>query len=140
MANTLRLEIVTPDAKTFDDDVDMVVLPGAEGEMGIYPMHVPLMTRIKPGELRVLKNGHETALVVGDGFVEITQTRVSVLTDMAVEESGIDEDALVKAIERAESAMLEKQLLNDEEIATVEASLERSLAQLHFKRRKQQQH
>ena len=134
---TLHLEIVTPDAKTFDDDVDMVVLPGVEGEMGIYPMHVPLMTRIKPGELRVVKGGREMAMVVGDGFVEITQTHVSVLTDMAVEESGIDEDALTKAIERAEASMSEKQILNDEEIATVEASLERSLAQLHFKRRKQ---
>ena len=139
MANTLRLEIVTPDAKTFDDNVDMVVLPGFEGEMGIYPMHAPLMTRIKPGELRVLKDGRETAMVVGDGFVEITQTHVSVLTDLAVEESGIDENALTKAIESAEASMRERQLLNDEEIATVEASLEKSLAQLHFKRRRQGQ-
>ena len=136
MASTLHLEIVTPDAKMFDDEVDMVVLPGMEGEMGIYPMHVPLMTRLKPGELRVLKNGRETAMVVGDGFVEITQTRVAVMTDLAIEESDIDENAVVKAIERAEASMRERQLLNDEEIALVESTLERSLAQLHFKRRK----
>jgi F-type H+-transporting ATPase subunit epsilon len=137
MANTLRLEIVTPDAKTFDADVDMVVLPGVEGEMGVYPMHVPFMTRIKPGELRVLQRGQENAYVVGDGFVEITQTHVSVLTDMALQEAGIDEEAVQKAIERAEAALREKQGLDDEEIATVTASLERSLAQLRFKRRKQ---
>ena len=136
MASTLHLEIVTPDAKMFDDEVDMVVLPGMEGEMGIYPLHVPLMTRLKPGELRVLKNGRETAMVVGDGFVEITQTRVAVMTDLAIEESDIDENAVVKAIERAEASMRERQLLNDEEIALVESTLERSLAQLHFKRRK----
>ena len=139
MANTLRLEIVTPDAKTFDDDVEMVVLPGVEGEMGIYPMHAPLMTQIQPGELRLYKDGRETAMVVGDGFAQITQTHVSVLTDLAIEESNIDVHAVETAIERAEASMRERQLLNDEEIATVEASLEKSLVQLHFKRRRQGQ-
>jgi len=136
MANTLHLEIVTPDVKAFDDDVDLVVLPGIEGEMGIYPMHVPLMTQIKPGELRLFKNGRETAMVVGDGFAQITQTQVTVLTDMAIEESDIDVHSVEKAIERAEASMRERQLLNDEEIATVEASLEKSIAQLHFKKRR----
>jgi F-type H+-transporting ATPase subunit epsilon len=83
---TLKLEIVTPETKAYSDDVDMVVLPGVEGEMGIYPMHVPLMTQIKPGELMVTKGGQRSYLAVGEGFVEITQTSVSVLTDMAIEE------------------------------------------------------
>lgn len=136
MATTLRLEIVTPDARTFDDDVDMVVLPGIEGEMGIYPMHVPLMTELKPGELRVIKDGQETAMAVGQGFVQITQTHVSVLTDMAIAESAIDENAVQKAIEQAQAAMEKQQAMSDEEIATVEASLEKSLAQMHVKKRK----
>ncbi len=135
MANTIRLEIVTPEARTFSDDVDMVVLPGVEGEMGIYPMHVPLMTELKPGELRVLKNGRETALAVGEGFVEVTATHVSVLTDMAIEESAIDENAVQEAIARAEAAMREDQHMSDEGVALVRANLNKSFAQLHVKRR-----
>ncbi len=131
---TLRLEIVTPEAKAYSDDVDMVVLPGIEGEMGILPMHVPLMTELKPGELRITKNGQETFLAVGEGFVEITGERVSVMTDMAVEEKAIDEAAVQAAIERAEKRMREEHL-GDEEVASVQAAIQKSLAQLHLKRR-----
>ena len=63
----LILEIVTPEAKTFSGEVDMVVLPGVEGELGILPMHVPLMTQLLPGEVRILQGGKETDLVVGTG-------------------------------------------------------------------------
>ena len=91
MAATLRLEIVTPEAKAYSEDVEMVTLPGAEGELGVYPNHVPLLTTLKPGELRVLKGGRETFLAVGEGFVEIKADAVSVLTDMALEASQIDE-------------------------------------------------
>ena len=132
---TLRLEIVTPEAKAFSDDVDMVVLPGVEGELGILPQHVPLMTQLKPGELRVTKNGQETFLAVGEGFVEITGERVSVMTDMAVEEKAIDEAAVQAAMERAEKRMREEHL-GDEEVAAVQAAIQKSLAQLHLKRRR----
>ncbi len=132
---TLRLDIVTPEAKTFSDDVDMVVLPGIEGEMGILPMHVPLMTQLAPGELKVTRKGQEFYLAVGEGFVEITQTSVSVLTDMAVKEDAIDENAVQTAIQRAQTALADKNLAG-EELASVEASLQRSLAQLHVKRRR----
>ncbi len=135
MANTLRLEIVTPEASAYSDDVDMVVLPAIEGEMGVYPMHVPLMTELKPGELRLIKGGQVTAMAVGSGFVEITATHVSVLTDMAIEASAIDENAVQKAIERAEAAMRDAQKMSDEEHALVEATLEKFIAQLHVKRR-----
>ena len=136
MANTLRLEIVTPQEKAYSDDVAMVVIPGVEGEMGIYPMHIPVMTEIKPGELKIIKDGVESDFAVGEGFVEITQTSVTVLTDMAVAESAIDERAVEKAIERAQSALHHAEALNAEEIATTEASLEKSLVQLHLKRRR----
>ncbi len=136
MSNTLRLEIVTPEARTYSDDVDLVVLPGVEGELGVFPQHVPLLTELKPGELRVLKNGQELALAVGEGFVEITATHVSVLTDMAIEESAIDENAVQAAIDRAEAAMRDQQHLGAEEMATVQASLQKSLAQLKVKRRR----
>ena len=136
MANTLRLEIVTPLEKAYSDDVAMVVIPGVEGEMGIYPMHIPVMTEIKPGELRILKDGQESDFAVGEGFVEITQTSVTVLTDMAIAESAIDERAVEKAIERAQAALRHAEAMNAEEIATTEAALEKSLVQLHLKRRK----
>jgi F-type H+-transporting ATPase subunit epsilon len=132
---TLKLEIVTPETKAYSDDVDMVVLPGVEGEMGIYPMHVPLMTQIKPGELMVTKGGQRSYLAVGEGFVEITQTSVSVLTDMAIEEQAIDEGAAEAAVKRAQEAMASKDL-GGEESAAVQAALMKSLAQLHVKRRR----
>ncbi len=136
MAKTLRLEIVTPEAQTYSDDVDHVVLPSALGELGIYPNHVPLLTELQPGELRVIKNGQESALAVGEGFAEITATHVSVLTDMAIEEANINEEAVQAAIARAEAAIRERDKLNAEELATVEAALQKSLAQLRVKRRR----
>ena len=105
MASTLRLEIVTPESKAYSDDVDHVVLPAAEGEIGVYPMHVPLMTQILPGELAVTKGIHTYYLAVGEGFVEITQDRVNVLVDMAIEEKAIDESAAAAAVKRAEDAL-----------------------------------
>src|SRR5436190_20116953 len=107
MANTLRLEIVTPEEKIYSEDVNMVTLPGTEGELGIYPNHVPVLTALKPGELRVLKGGREDFLAVGEGFVEITGTRVSVLTDLALEASQIDVGAAEAAVARAQAAMKE---------------------------------
>jgi len=132
---TLRLEIVTPEAKTYSDDVDSVVIPGVDGELGILPLHVALMTQLLPGELRITKDGQETRLAVGEGFVEVTGKTVSVLTDMAVPESDIDESAAEEAIRRAEAAMKEEHL-DEEGLANVQASLLKSLAQLRVKRRR----
>jgi F-type H+-transporting ATPase subunit epsilon len=131
----VRLEIVTPEAKTFSDNVDSVVIPGVEGELGVLPMHAPLMTLLEPGELRVMKNGEETRLAVGEGFVEITQEKIAVLTDMAVKESDIDEAAADEAIRRAEEAMRGERM-SDEEQATTKAALMRSLALIKVKRRR----
>jgi F-type H+-transporting ATPase subunit epsilon len=132
---TLKLEIVTPEAKIFSEDVEIVYVPGVDGELGILPKHIPLMTMIKPGELRVTSNGKETFLAVGEGFVEVTAESVTVLTDMAVEEQSIDETAAEAAVKRAQEA-LRGEHLGDEEVASVQASLQKSLAQLHVKRRR----
>jgi F-type H+-transporting ATPase subunit epsilon len=134
MAGTLRLEIVTPEKTAYAEDVEMVTLPGSEGELGVYPNHVPLLTTLNPGELRVLKGGKETFLAIGEGFVEITASTVSVLTDMALEPSVIDESAAEAAVARAQAAM--KDDLGKEEVASVQASLQKALAQLHVKRRR----
>src|SRR5436190_10572087 len=134
MAGTLRLEIVTPEKTAYSEDVEMVTLPGSEGELGVYPNHVPLLTTLNPGELRVLKGGRESFLAIGEGFVEITGSSVSVLTDMALEPAVIDESAAEAAVARAQAAM--KEDLGAEEVAAVHASLQKALAQLHVKRRR----
>ena len=134
MANTLKLEIVTPEAKTYSEDVEMVTLPGSEGEMGIYPMHVPLMTQIVAGEISIRKGGQEHFFAVGEGFVEITAERVAVLTDMAINADDIDEARAEEARKRAEARLRER--LSEEEMATVTASLAHSTAQLQVKHRR----
>ena len=133
MPNTLKLEIVTPDARIYSEDVDMVTLPGVEGEMGIYPMHVPLMTQIVAGEMSVRKDGRDFFLAVGEGFAEITGERVAILTDMAIKAENIDEAKAEEARKRAEARMAEK--LDDEQSALVSAALAHSIAQLKVKRR-----
>jgi F-type H+-transporting ATPase subunit epsilon len=133
MANTLKLEIVTPEAVTYSDFVDMVTLPGVDGELGIYPQHVPLMTQIVPGELVVRKGGDEQLLAVGAGFVEITGEGVSVLTDMAIAADNIDEAKAEEARLRAVGRLAEK--VTAEEEAAARASLANSVAQLNVKRR-----
>ena len=135
MAGTLKLEIVTPEARTYSDDVEMVTLPGVEGEMGIYPQHVPLMTQVVPGEIAVRKNGQDFYLAVGDGFVEITGERVAILTDMALRFDQIDEIKAEEARRRAEARLAEH--IDDEECAAVQAALANATAQLNVKRRRQ---
>ena len=133
MAATLKLEIVTPDSKVYSEDVDMVTLPGVEGEMGIYPQHVPLLTQIAAGEVIARKDGQDHSLAVGDGFVEITGDHVAIMTDMAISAENIDEANAEAARRRAEERLKEK--MGAEEAAVVSASLANSLAQLRVKRR-----
>ena len=130
---TLKLEIVTPEAKIYSEDVDMVTLPGIEGEMGIYPMHIPLMTQIAHGEIIARKDGVDHYLATGEGFVQITGDRVAILTDMAIKADDIDEMKAEEARKKAEARLAEK--LTDEETATVQAALFHSLTQLNVKRR-----
>jgi len=129
----LKLEIVTPEAVAYSETVDMVVLPGAAGELGVLAGHEPLMTTIVPGELRVIRGSEETVMAVGTGFAEITGESVRVLADMALRTDQIDEAAAVEARKRAEQRLAEK--LSDEEIAIVEASLQKALVQIEVKRR-----
>jgi len=131
----LKLEIVTPEAKIYSDDVDTVVLPGSEGDLGPLPEHAPLLTALTAGELKVVKDGKESVLAVGEGFVEITPTSVSVLTDMAVNEADIDETAAEAAMKRAQEALKDSQI-SAEDQASAEAVMLKSLAQLKVKRRK----
>jgi F-type H+-transporting ATPase subunit epsilon len=134
MTETLKLEIVTPTEIAFSADVEMVTLPAVEGQMGVYPAHVRVITRIEPGEIIVQSNGRDRFLAVGEGLVEVTPTNVSIVTDMAIAAENIDEAQAEEARARAAARLREK--ISDEEVATVNASLVRSLAQLQVKRRK----
>ena len=133
MASTLKLEIVTPEAITFFDDVDMVTLTGSDGEMGILPQHMPLMTQLVSGEITANKGGQNIFLAVGDGFVQVTGDRVSILADMAIRAENIDEAAAEEARKRAEARLAQK--LTDEDAAMVQAMIAHALTQLQVKRR-----
>jgi F-type H+-transporting ATPase subunit epsilon len=133
MADTLKLQIVTPDGEAYSENVDMVTLPGVEGQLGVYPQHVPLMTQMSPGEIIVRKDNHDYYLAVGEGLIEVMGDHVAVLTDLAIASEKIDEAKVEEARQRAEARLKEK--LSDEEVASINASLARSVAQLRVKRR-----
>jgi len=133
---TMLLEIVTPEGVSFSSQVDEVLLPGTEGELGILPMHAPLITTIIPGELVVRSGGKTSYLVVGDGFAEIDQRHVAVLTDMAVEEDDIDEDAVQKAMDKAQKSLEEADKVDAEQSAMLQAAIQKSMVQLRMKRRR----
>jgi F-type H+-transporting ATPase subunit epsilon len=134
MSETLRLEIVTPQEVAFSEDVHMVTFPAVEGEIGVYPQHTRLITQLVPGEILVTKDGQERSLAVGEGLVEVTHDRVSIVTDMAIAADRIDEAKVEEARARAAARLLDK--ISDEEVATVNGSLARALAQLQVKRRR----
>ncbi len=134
---SLKLSIVTPETVAFADQVDSVVLPGFDGELGVLESHVPLVTNLQPGELVFRKSGKEVHLAVGEGFVEITQHEVNVLADLAIEEEGIQEDMVEKALQSAQKALEDKGADHTpEEVAALQASIAKSLAQLKVKRRR----
>ena len=134
MASTLKLRIVTPEVIAMDEDVEMVTLPAVEGEMGVLPDHVPLITQMVPGAMIVRKGGKDQYMAVGEGLVDVGAHHVSILTDMAIASDHIDEAKAEEARQRAAARLNEK--LSSEELAATNASLLRSLAQLHVKRRK----
>ncbi len=135
----LTLDIVTPEKKCFSGEVENVYLPGTEGEIGILPGHVPLVTGINPGELRYSVNGQVEELAIGAGFVEVSQEKVTVLTDLAVTDAEIDEAKVEEAMKRAEEALTKiGHSENTEEVAALQASISRSMAQLKLKRKRRQ--
>jgi len=129
----MKLQIVTPEAVVYSADVEMVTLPAVDEQIGIYPNHVPLLTRVTPGEMIVRRNGADEFLAVGGGLVAVTGDEVGIVTDMAVQVKDIDEATAEEARQRAAARLRDK--ISDEEVATVNASLARSLAQLKVKRR-----
>ena len=132
----LTLEIVTPEDRVYSDTVDTVVIPTLEGEIGILPGHIPLLTQVADGELRVTKGSETKGLVVGSGFAQIDGDRVKVLAEFAINEAQIDENAEEKAIQRAEESLKGREKLDSAEIERLEALVRFSVAQLGVKRKR----
>lgn len=129
---SLRLEIVTAERQVYSDEVDVVIAPGIEGQLGILPNHAPLMTMLQPGELVVRKSGEETFLAISGGFLEVFQNKVVVLADTAERAEEID-------INRAEAARQHAQQQLETlgaDLAVAEAALRRALARLKVADRK----
>jgi len=132
----LHLDIVTPEKKIFSDTVENVYLPGADGEMGILPQHASLVTALQAGELRYLHNDQVVTLAIGSGFAEVSHTKVTVLTDMALGEDEIDEAQTEAAIKRAEEKLAGiDHSMDAEEVAYLQNVISRSTAALRFKRK-----
>jgi F-type H+-transporting ATPase subunit epsilon len=131
----IQLDIITPEREAYSEEVDSVVLPGVEGEMGALTGHEPLMTLIHPGELRVIQGGETRHLAVGEGIVEVTAAKVTVLTEMALQEEEIDEGEVEQALKRAQEALAEKED-GSEEAEMLMASIQQSMAKLNLKRRR----
>ena len=129
----LHLKIVTPEKLIFNEEVSQVNVSTEEGQLGILPNHANLMAKLEPGELVIKKNSKIETLAVGDGFLQISNNQLTIMTDLAVNEGDIDEKVVEEAKKRAEQALT--QTLSDEEYAETLANLEKSLAQLRIKRR-----
>lgn len=131
----LTLEIVTPEARVFSDTIETVVIPTVQGEIGILPGHIPLLTQIEHGELRVTRLGKTESLAVSGGFAQVDGDRVSVLAEFAITEEKIDVDAAEKAMHRAEEALKNPSKLEPAELDRLEGVLRFSIAQISLKRR-----
>lgn len=131
---SLTLEIVTPEARVYTDTIDSVVIPTTAGEIGVLPGHLPLLSQIEDGELRVTKNGQTHRLAVGGGFVEIEADRVHVLAERAITEEKIDETAVEEAMRRAEQQIREAAHMDPDQFEHLQELIRFSGVQLALKR------
>ncbi len=132
----LTLEIVTPEAKVYSDTIDSVVIPTVEGEIGVLPGHIPLLTQVEDGELRVTKGATTELLVVSGGFAQIDGDRVRVLAENAINEEKIDENAVEAALKRAEEQLREAKDMDPQQYEQLQSMVRYSGVQLAVKRRK----
>ncbi len=125
----IRVDIVTAERSVYSEDVDMVVAPGVEGQLGVLPKHTPLMTTLQPGELRLKKGGEEVSLSVTGGFLEVRPDRVIVLADAAERAEEIDLARAEEAKQRAEKRLTERRAAGTDE-TRAEAALRRAITRL----------
>jgi F-type H+-transporting ATPase subunit epsilon len=132
----LTLEIVTPEARVFSDTIDTVVIPTVDGEIGILPGHIPLLTQVQDGELRVTKGTVVSFLAVGGGFAQVSGDKVSILAERAITEDKIDEKAVENALQRAEQAIKDAKDMDPAEFEHLQNLVRFSGTQLALKRRR----
>lgn len=130
----LRLEVITPERRVFEDEVDMVIVPGSEGMLGILPHHAPLFTGLGAGEMRVKKGTIEYAFTVFGGFMDVRDGRVTILTDVAERAEEIDERRAAEAREQARKTLEAPPSAADE--ARARAALQRSLVRIRVAERR----
>jgi len=140
MANTIHVDVVSAEESIFSGEAEFVVLPGEAGELGIYPRHTPLITRIKPGEVRIKPagGGEEELIFVAGGILEVQPAIVTVLADTAIRGQDLDEAKAQEAMARAEEAR--KNARDKQEVATVEAEVAMLAAQLAAIRKLRKKH
>ena len=118
----MRLEIATAERLVYSEDVDVVVAPGVEGELAVLPHHAPLLTELKPGEMRVVKDGEDTYMAVSGGFMEVMTNKVTILADTAEQSDEIDLERAEQALKLAQEQMAE---------APADMDLQAALASMH---------
>ena len=130
MANTIHVDVVSVEEQIYSGDAEFVVLPGVEGELGVYPRHTPLFTQIKPGAVRIKvpDREQEEFVYVQGGFLEVQPNRVTVLADTAIRAHDLDEAKAIEAKKRAEEALANKDTA--ENLAAAQAELSAALAQI----------
>ena len=132
----IHLEVITPERRVYEDDVDMVIAPGSEGYLGILPHHAPLLTSLGPGEFRVKKGGVEEVLAVFGGFMDVRPDRVIVLTDAAEPAEEIDTARAQAARNRAQEALAQAATLSAADEARARTELQRALVRLRVSERR----
>lgn len=131
----LHLDIITPERIVYSDEVDAVMVPGVEGELGILPHHIPLFTQIQPGEIKIKKGREETFLAVSGGFLDVApQSKVTILANYAIRSEEAEMARAEEAKERAEKLMKEKK--SEQEFIYAEAELRRAILELKVARRR----
>lgn len=132
----LTLEIVTPEAKVYSDTIDSVVIPTAEGEIGVLPGHIPLIAQVEHGELRVSKGASSQLLAVSGGFAQIDGDTVRVLAEHAITEEKIDESAVEAALKRAEDELKAAKNMDPQQYEHLQSLVRYAGVQLAVKRRR----
>jgi F-type H+-transporting ATPase subunit epsilon len=132
---SLTLEIVTPEAKVYSDTIDSVVIPTVEGEIGVLPGHIPLLTQIEHGQLLVTKGNATQLLAVSGGFAQIDGDKVRVLAEHAITEEKIDENVVEAALKRAEEELKAAKDMDPQQYEHLQSLVRYSGVQLALKRR-----
>ncbi len=130
----MNIEIVTPEAKVYEDTIDSVVMPTTSGEIDILPGHIPIVTEIQAGELIVEKSGSRESLAISKGFAQCVGDKISILAEDAIHIHEIDESAVEEAQKRAENALATMEKMSDEEVAMLETQIAYARAQILVKR------